>query len=168
MSLILVGGGARSGKSNYAISHAQSLAKIDNKKLYFVATAERSDDEMSERIDRHIADRPKSFTTIEEPIKIAEVITAQEPAVIVVDCLTLWISNLMGREIEPDFTAVIDSIKTSGSDVILITNEVGEGIVPMHPVSRAFRDLSGQMNQAFGKAADEVYFLRFGIAQKIK
>ena len=168
MTLILVGGGARSGTSNYAISHGQSLAKIDNKKLYFVATAERSDDEMSQRIDRHIADRPKTFVTIEEPVNIAEVIATQEPAIIVVDCLTLWISNLMGREIEPDFTAVIDSIRSSGSDVILITNEVGEGIVPMHPVSRAFRDLSGQMNQAFGKEADEVYFLRFGIAQKIK
>jgi len=168
MTLILVGGGARSGKSNYAISHGQSLAKIDNKKLYFVATAERSDDEMSQRIDRHIADRPKTFVTIEEPVNIAEVIATQEPAIIVVDCLTLWISNLMGKEIKPDFMAVINSIRTSGSDVILITNEVGEGIVPMHPVSRAFRDLSGQMNQAFGKAADEVYFLRFGIAQKIR
>jgi len=168
MTLILVGGGARSGKSNYAISHAQSLAKISGRKLLFIATAQRSDDEMSERIDRHIADRPKTFTTIEEPVNLGAVITAQEPAVIVVDCLTLWISNLMGKEVKPDFTAVIDSIRSSGSDVILITNEVGEGIVPMHPVSRAFRDLSGQMNQAFGKTADEVYFLRFGIAQKIK
>ena len=74
----------------------------------------------------------------------------------------------MGKEVDADFNAVINSIRSSSNDVILITNEVGEGIVPMHPVSRAFRDLSGQMNQAFGKAADEVYFLRFGIAQKIK
>jgi adenosylcobinamide kinase/adenosylcobinamide-phosphate guanylyltransferase len=168
MTLILVGGGARSGKSNYAISHAQSLAKISAKKLLFIATAERSDDEMSERIDRHIADRPKSFVTIEEPTNIAAAISAQESAVIVVDCLTLWISNLMGKEVDADFNAVINSIRSSSNDVILITNEVGEGIVPMHLVSRAFRDLSGQMNQAFGKAADEVYFLRFGIAQKIK
>ncbi len=168
MTLILVGGGARSGKSNYAISHAQSLAKISGKKLLYIATAERSDDEMSERIDRHIADRPNSFTTIEEPAELASVIAAQVGAVIVVDCLTLWISNLMGRNIVADATTVIGASKASTNDVIFVTNEVGEGIVPMHPVSRAFRDLSGQTNQAFAKGADEVYFLRFGIAQRIK
>lgn len=168
MSLVLIGGGARSGKSSFALKRAQDIAELLGTPLVFIATAERSDDEMSDRIDRHITERSKAFHTIEEPLNLAKRIHEQTGTTIVVDCLTLWISNLMGRKIEPNFDEVIDAIASTDNHVLLVTNEVGEGIVPMHPVSRAFRDLSGRMNQRFAEAADEVFFLRFGLAEQLK
>ena len=158
--MILIGGGARSGKSRFA----QELALKLSSDPTFVATATASDEEMAERIERHKADRDPKFNLIEVSNDLAEVIE-KTPGLILVDCLTLWLANNMD---EPNFANIIEAAKNRGSETIFVTNEVGEGIVPMHPVSRQFRDLSGRMNQEFAAASNEVYFLRFGIAEKLK
>ena len=132
----------------------------------FIATAQASDDEMADRIKRHQMDRDPAFNLIEEPIDLVAAINKSDD-VILVDCLTLWLSNNLETKTY-DFQAVITAAKNRKEETIFVTNEVGEGIVPMHPVSREFRDLSGRMNQEFAAASDAVYFLQFGIANKLK
>lgn len=160
--MILIGGGARSGKSRFA----QELALRLSPNPTFIATAQASDDEMAARIKRHQDDRNTAFKLIEEPVHLENALT-KATGVALVDCLTLWLSNNLENK-SYDFEKVIKAAKLRAEETIFVTNEVGEGIVPMHPVSREFRDLSGQMNQKFALESDEVYFLRFGIAQKIK
>ncbi len=164
MAVILVGGGARSGKSRYSLE----LARARGGSLAFIATAERSDDDMSARIDRHRADRGPEFVTIEEPIEIVEAIQRSTADAIVVDCLTLWLSNLMaaGRDIAFE-TAKLSSIKTRAA-VICVTNEVGCGIHPETSLGRRFRDEAGILNQRIGAAADEIYWMVFGHALRVK
>jgi adenosylcobinamide kinase/adenosylcobinamide-phosphate guanylyltransferase len=160
--LILVGGGARSGKSRFGMELALRLSANPT----FIATAQASDDEMADRIKRHQMDRDPAFNLIEEPIDLVAAINKSDD-VILVDCLTLWLSNNLETKTY-DFQAVITAAKNRKEETFFVTNEVGEGIVPMHPVSREFRDLSGRMNQEFAAASDAVYFLQFGIANKIK
>ena len=160
--MILVGGGARSGKSRFGMELALRLSANPT----FIATAQASDDEMADRIKRHQMDRDPAFNLIEEPIDLVAAINKSDD-VILVDCLTLWLSNNLETKTY-DFQAVITAAKNRKEETIFVTNEVGEGIVPMHPVSREFRDLSGRMNQEFAAASDAVYFLQFGIANKIK
>ena len=161
--MILIGGGARSGKSKFA----QELALKLSANPTYVATGQASDDEMAARINRHQIDRSKNFKLIEEPLELAKLLSQVE-GVVLVDCLTLWLSNLLFAQREIDFAKVTETVKSRNFETIFVTNEVGEGIVPMHPVSREYRDLSGRMNQEFAAAADEVYFMKFGIAQRIK
>ncbi|MEN9679109.1 MAG: hypothetical protein RLZ57_238 [Actinomycetota bacterium] len=160
--MILVGGGARSGKSRFGMELALRLSANPT----FIATAQASDDEMADRIKRHQMDRDPAFNLIEEPIDLVAAINKSDD-VILVDCLTLWLSNNLETKTY-DFQAVITAAKNRKEETFFVTNEVGEGIVPMHPVSREFRDLSGRMNQEFAAASDAVYFLQFGIANKIK
>ena len=160
--MILIGGGARSGKSRFGMELALRLSANPT----FIATAQASDDEMADRIKRHQMDRDPAFNLIEEPIDLVAAINKSDD-VILVDCLTLWLSNNLETKTY-DFQAVITAAKNRKEETIFVTNEVGEGIVPMHPVSREFRDLSGRMNQEFAAASDAVYFLQFGIANKIK
>lgn len=167
MTLRLIAGGARSGKSSFAVEQA----KIDanGSKILFIATAEAFDEEMSERIARHKSERNEDFDLIESPRELAEAL-GEKPEItnVIVDCLTLWLSNMMLTDPNPDFQSVITAARSRIGTVSFISNEVGEGIVPMHPVSRKYRDLSGLMNQAFAAASDEVFYLRFGIAQRLK
>lgn len=167
MTLRLIAGGARSGKSSFAVEQA----KIDanGSKILFIATAEAFDEEMSERIARHKSERNEDFDLIESPRKLAKAL-GEKPEItnVIVDCLTLWLSNMMLTDPNPDFQSVITAARSRIGTVSFISNEVGEGIVPMHPVSRKYRDLSGLMNQAFAAASDEVFYLRFGIAQRLK
>ena len=132
----------------------------------FIATAQASDDEMVARIKRHQMDRNPAFKLIEEPLNLVAALK-QSDDVILVDCLTLWLSNNLEAKTY-DFQAVISAAKNRDEETIFVTNEVGEGIVPMHPVSREFRDISGRMNQEFAAASDAVYYLQFGIAKKLK
>jgi len=164
---VLVGGGARSGKSR----HALQLARRYGSRLVFLATAEPLDKEMEDRIAKHRAERATDFTTIEEPREICPVIRAQEADAIVVDCLTLWLSNVMlssGRDVDADIEAVVDSAQNSASAVILVTNEVGCGIVPQTALGRDFRDRCGVLNQRMAAVADEVYWMVFGCPQRVK
>jgi adenosylcobinamide kinase/adenosylcobinamide-phosphate guanylyltransferase len=141
----------------------------------FVATAEALDDEMASRIRRHQLGRDAGWETAEVPIEVAEWLRAKGRGYrsIVVDCLTLWLSNLMERgaadQAVPGLvSALIASARMSGACVVIVSNEVGMGIVPLDPRTRKFRDLMGQMNQQIAAAADEVYLFTAGIRQRIK
>ncbi len=165
MPLVLIGGGSRSGKSRYALE----LAKRVGSRLAFIATAQLFDGEMRSRVERHQQDRGEQFTTIEEPLELAKSIReASGYDAIVVDCLTLWVSNLMLGDREIPTEDLIAAIRGSQATVILVTNEVGCGIVPDNELARRFRDLAGWLNQAVAEAADEVYWMVFGVPLKVK
>jgi adenosylcobinamide kinase/adenosylcobinamide-phosphate guanylyltransferase len=166
VAVILVGGGARSGKSRYALERALS---IDGRRA-FVATAEALDDEMTARIQRHKADRGERFTTIEEPLDLARAIADPFDAM-VVDCLTLWLSNLMfaNKNCDREIDALIAAAEAARGTVIFVTNEVGSGIVPTDgALSRDFRDRAGILNQRVAAIAQEVYFMVFGQPLRVK
>ena len=167
MTLIFIAGGARSGKSRKGEELAKSLAGLA--KPIFIATAEAVDDEMTSRIKKHQDDRGTAFDLVEEPNNLSKALTEiDSDATVLVDCLTLWLSNnMMGGGADTN-QSVIAAARARKGATIFISNEVGEGIVPMHPVSRQFRDLSGIMNQQFAQAAEKVYFMKFGIAQELK
>ena len=169
MSLILVGGGARSGKSR----HALQLARKCGPRLAFIATATATDDEYRGRIALHRQDRGPEFTTFEEPMAVPSLIDAQSGRfdAVVVDCLTLWISNCMYAApdaIEQECGRLVQAAASAPSSVILVTNEVGCGIVPDNALARLFRDYAGKLNQQAAEAAAEVYWMVFGIALKVK
>jgi adenosylcobinamide kinase/adenosylcobinamide-phosphate guanylyltransferase len=164
MAVILIGGGSRSGKSRYALELARKLGK----RRAFLATAETYDEEMRERAQTHRRERGADFTTIEEPLAVSEAIEARwaEFDTWVVDCLTLWLSNLLlagGRDIPEETARLLAAARIPGA-VILVTNEVGSGIVPESELARRFRDLAGWMNQQAAAAAAEGYWMVFGCA----
>lgn len=170
--LVFILGGARSGKSRYAVK----LAKKNKGKTIFIATAIALDIEMTERIRLHKISRPHSWKVIEEPKDISGVLRAlgKSYSTVLVDCLGLWVLNLLmvsakDREIEKRIKELINSIlKTKVAEVIVVSNEVGEGIVPVDSLSRRFRDLLGLANQSIAEKADEVVFMQAGIPVKIK
>ena len=167
MSIYFIAGGARSGKSRKGEELARKLS--GSNKPIFIATAEAIDEEMTSRIKKHQSDRGDAFTLVEEPKNLSKALKDLDTeSTVLVDCLTLWLSNNMMGEGPDSNQSVIDAAKARKGATIFISNEVGEGIVPMHPVSREFRDLSGIMNQQFAESADKVYFMKFGIAQELK
>ena len=167
MSIYFVAGGARSGKSRKGEELAKNLA--GSSRPIFIATAEAVDEEMTSRIKKHQDDRGTAFDLVEESKNLTKALKdVDADATVLVDCLTLWLSNNMMGEGTDSNESVIAAARARTGATIFISNEVGEGIVPMHPVSREFRDLSGIMNQQFAEAADKVYFMKFGIAQELK
>jgi adenosylcobinamide kinase/adenosylcobinamide-phosphate guanylyltransferase len=171
MPIVLVGGGSRSGKSSFALN----LAIERGQRRAFVATAQAFDEEMRERIARHRAERDDRFTTIEAPLDLTGVVRREDFDVLLVDCLTLWVSNQMMREETngtPDLVACMDELVREAAQseklCIFVTNEVGCGIVPANALARRFRDLAGRLNQEMAKAAQEVYLLHFGIPVRLK
>jgi adenosylcobinamide kinase/adenosylcobinamide-phosphate guanylyltransferase len=165
MAIILIGGGSRSGKSRQALQ----LARGRGRRLAFIATAQALDDEMRERILLHRQERGEDFTTIEEPIALASAIQRHSDFdAIVVDCLTLWLSNLAPSDVEPETTNLLEVSLASPAHVILVTNEVGCGIVPDNPAARQFRDDAGRLNQRVAESASEVYWMIFGCALRVK
>jgi adenosylcobinamide kinase/adenosylcobinamide-phosphate guanylyltransferase len=166
---ILVGGGVRSGKSDFALRLARRLGP----RRAFVATAQAFDDEMRLRIAEHRRTRGPDFETFEEPFTLSATLRSQTADVVVVDCLTLWLSNLLLRDetsaailaAVDELAAVLDERRRS---VILVTNEVGMGIVPETPLGRRFRDLAGIAHQRLAAVADEVYFAVLGTMLRIK
>jgi adenosylcobinamide kinase/adenosylcobinamide-phosphate guanylyltransferase len=167
MTLIFIAGGARSGKSRKGEELAKNFA--GSAKPIFIATAEAVDEEMTSRIKKHQDDRGAAFDLVEEPKNLTKVLKEVDTdATVLVDCLTLWLSNNMMGEGTDTNQSVIAAARARTGATIFISNEVGEGIVPMHPVSRQFRDLSGIMNQEFARASEKVYFMKFGIAQELK
>jgi adenosylcobinamide kinase/adenosylcobinamide-phosphate guanylyltransferase len=137
----------------------------------YIATAEALDEEMSARIAKHRAERGTDFETAEAPLELAQAIQWSTGDAIVVDCLTLWLSNLIhapGRSIDTDMDATVQAARESTAEVILVTNEVGCGIVPENALAREFRDRAGAMNQRFAEAADEVYWMVFGQPLRVK
>ena len=167
MAVILVGGGSRSGKSR----HALELARARGERRLFVATAQSFDEEMHDRARAHRAERGGDFATAEEPLDVAGVIERGSFDVAVVDCLTLWLSNLMAagdRDVEAETERLVRAAAAPEAAVILVTNEVGCGIVPENALARRFRDHAGRLNQRAAAAAREVYWMVFGCALRVK
>ena len=165
--LILVTGGARSGKSAYAEQLALSL----NKSPYYIATAEAFNDEMQARIEIHQARRGPDWTTIHAPLDLEQaLISSDDGRPRLVDCLTIWLNNLIYHE--KDLAAHLDrlcaTLNTQRSPVIMVTNEVGSGIVPMDRLARQFRDSAGEMNQMLAQLCDAVYVSISGLPLRLK
>jgi adenosylcobinamide kinase/adenosylcobinamide-phosphate guanylyltransferase len=176
MAVTLYTGGCRSGKSNLALETARQAS--DN--VCFIATCVPQDDEMHLRVKKHQQERPASWKLIEEPIDLAGAICKvdrSEYPVILVDCLTLWICNLMCAENDPlncekqmsiKAEKLIHSARQYGGDVIFVSNEVGMGIMPVNAMSRNYADLAGRCNQVIAKGADKVIFVSCGIGINLK
>lgn len=164
----LVLGGARSGKTGFS----EKLAKESGLERHYVATGRAYDDEMRERIARHRADRGESWVTHEVPLGLAgHLAKIDAPGrVILVDCLTLWITNLMmeGRDVDGEGAALLRSFDSLSGRLILVSNEVGLGIVPENRMAREFRDHAGRLHQHIAAVADEVFFVAAGLPLKMK
>lgn len=165
-NLTLVLGGARSGKSRYA----EGLIAALSPPWIYVATAEPRDEEMRARIAGHRARRGPSWQTVEAPRELAEAVALAQPAPVLVDCLTLWLSNLMLASVDID-AAIVQlerSLEATATPVVLVSNEVGSGIVPEHPLGREFRDLQGALNQRMAARADRVVLMVAGLPLAVK
>ncbi len=167
---ILVTGGARSGKSDYALA----LAGHAHAKKVFIATAEARDDEMRARIEKHKRERGEGWLTVETPLALAETLRAQSAlgTFTLVDCLTLWTSNLLEREDDAGFARraaeLAGAVAASEAAVVLVTNEVGLGIVPADPLTRRYRDRLGLVNAAVARACTRVVLMVAGVPLMIK
>lgn len=173
MSSHLILGGARSGKSR----HAEQLARAHGAPVSVIVTAEALDDEMAERIRRHRADRPADWQVIEEPIALADALlaTAAPERTLIVDCLTLWLANLLGdaspaRDVvlAREREALLQALPTLPGTVLLVANETGLGLVPETPLGRRFRDEAGWLNQAMAERCDKVSFIAAGLPLALK
>jgi adenosylcobinamide kinase/adenosylcobinamide-phosphate guanylyltransferase len=179
--LIFILGGARSGKSSFAQKLARQAGE-DASGVLFIATGSAGDEEMRDRIERHQLDRPSHWVTLEASREIGKAILEHGPGyrAIIVDCLTFLISNYLidaGDEsvydelatiVEQEMETLIQAVNSAEAQVIVVSNEVGLGLVPMNPMGRAFRDLAGTAHQQVARAADEVYFMVAGLPQRIK
>lgn len=169
--ITLVLGGARSGKTG----HALTIAERCGGPLVYLATAQARDDEMRDRIRRHREERGGRWRTVEEPLDLAGSLRrhATEGATVLVDCLTLWLANLMeaGRDLPAESAALADALDASrngGGRVVLVSNEVGLGIVPENALARRFRDEAGRLHQAVARTADSVLFMVAGLPMTVK
>jgi adenosyl cobinamide kinase/adenosyl cobinamide phosphate guanylyltransferase len=171
--LTLVTGGSRSGKSSYALSLAEQRA--GDGRAFFIATAQAIDEEMQARIAHHQSLRPGIFETIEAPVELCEAVSKldRRAGVVVIDCLTIWVSNLLAANrddaaIMAEAGHLADLLKRATFDCFVVTDEVGSGIVPMAPLSRRFRDLLGWTNQTVARAADQVLLMVAGYPLRVK
>jgi adenosylcobinamide kinase/adenosylcobinamide-phosphate guanylyltransferase len=168
--ITLVLGGARSGKSRFGESLIAALPPAWQPPWTYVATAEAGDAEMAERIAVHRARRGAHWQTIEAPRDLPAALKAAQGKPVLVDCLTLWLSNLMLAEADVDAeTALLEqALEAVTAPVVLVANEVGSGIVPEYPLGRRFRDLQGILNQRIAARADRVALVVAGIPLLIK
>ncbi|TCV66759.1 adenosylcobinamide kinase /adenosylcobinamide-phosphate guanylyltransferase [Neorhizobium sp. R1-B] len=166
--LTLVLGGARSGKSAFS----ETLARATGFERHYIATGRAYDEEMRERIARHRADRGKQWVTHEIPLDLTvQIQSIDGPGrVILVDCLTLWITNLMmeERDIDAATTELTGVLRLLSAPIILVSNEVGLGIVPENKMAREFRDHAGRLHQRIAAVADDVYFVAAGLPLRMK
>jgi adenosylcobinamide kinase/adenosylcobinamide-phosphate guanylyltransferase len=170
--IIFVIGGCRSGKSRYALETAEKLA---GDKKVFIATCVPQDDEMKQRVAKHQKARNQSWPTVEEPVHLPEAILQrnQEVDVIVVDCLTLWVSNLLmetedEEKLKKNVSQLIDTLENATCTIVLVSNEVGTGIVPENKLVRRYRDIMGLANQAVANTAGKVIWMVAGIPVTVK
>lgn len=168
-SIVLVGGGARSGKSTFALARSRELGA----RRLFVATARPYDAEMAYRIARHRAERAGEYDTVEEPLALPEVLAgASGYDVAVVDCVTLWLSNQLvdGHDpasIERRVGDLVDVLRRAPCHVVIVTNEVGMGVHPETALGRTFRDLAGRAHQQIARAANEIHFAVLGVVVRL-
>lgn len=165
---LLVLGGARSGKSRYA----QQLAEASGRAPWLIATAEAKDAEMSERIARHARDRDARWRLVEEPLDLAEALarTCAPDRIVVVDCLTFWLSNLFfaRRDATAEVAALAAGLPDLSGPAVFVSNEIGLGIVPDNAMGRAFRDIQGRANQTMAAACDAVALVTAGLPMQLK
>jgi adenosyl cobinamide kinase/adenosyl cobinamide phosphate guanylyltransferase len=169
MTLVLLVGGARSGKSALAVR----LAQRGGEPVVFVATGEACDDEMAERIARHRDERPPEWRTVEEPLDLGRALGGvADDTCVVVDCLSLWAANVLERQgahaVEEQAAEVAAAAARRPGLTIAVTNEVGLGVVPATPLGRAYRDVLGRVNATWVSAADEAYFVVAGRALRLE
>lgn len=159
----LILGGARSGKTAYALS-------LTSAPRAYVATAEAHDGEMAERIAAHKAERGEDWDLIEAPLDLVGAIRAADGRTLLIDCLTLWLSNLMAaeRDVAAETEALITALQEATGPVVFVSNEIGMGLVPMEALSRRFRDEQGRLNQRIAAAADRVAFVAAGLPMWLK
>jgi adenosylcobinamide kinase / adenosylcobinamide-phosphate guanylyltransferase len=170
-SVTLVLGGVRSGKSRYA----QQLAE-QSRQVVFLATAKITDEEMRMKIDRHREERPKEWLTVEEPLELPKVLADHGPdcELVLVDCLTIYAANLLEVEGEDDkaidrrVEALCEALRIGQCSVVLVSNEVGSGVVPPYPLGRRYRDLLGEINQRVARIADDVVLMVAGLPLALK
>jgi len=168
----LITGGIRSGKSAHALKLAQDLSSLK----IFLATAEALDGDMTTRIKNHQEERGEAYQTIEEPLHIDTQLQnlPKDTSVVIIDCLTLWVNNLLYRlegdeqKIQDKINAFLKILKTSPMNIFIVTNEVGLGIIPENKMTRHYIDLLGRLNQYVAEISDEVILMVSGIPQKIK
>jgi adenosyl cobinamide kinase/adenosyl cobinamide phosphate guanylyltransferase len=159
MGYLLLLGGARSGKSSLAVEIGQRWGGP----VTFLATAEAWDDEMTARIARHRAERPAGWRTVEEPLQLLDAVQAVPSGdLLVVDCLTLWVSNLLLKGVGAPAAEVAGALACRAAPAVVVSNEVGMGIVPVHPLGRVFRDALGAVNTTFAERADRAALLVAG------
>ena len=165
-------GGCRSGKSTYAL---QTAEKVAGDRKIFIATCVPQDDEMVQRVAKHQRARSRSWKTVEEPLKLPQAIlqNSHRADVILIDCLTLWVSNLLmqtsdEKKLKKNTAQLIATLEKATCPVVLVSNEVGTGIVPENRLARQFRDITGWVNQAVAKCAHEVVWMVAGIPVTIK
>lgn len=163
-------GGARSGKSSYALNLAQGKDSV-----VFIATAEALDVEMRQRILKHKNGRPAHWQTIEAPRDLWAACNQihKKTTMVIIDCLTLWISNLLmvkkeATQIEQEMARILAELRGKKARVVIVANEVGLGIVPANKMARAFRDIAGKINQITAAEADEVIFMAAGLPMMVK
>jgi adenosylcobinamide kinase/adenosylcobinamide-phosphate guanylyltransferase len=175
--LQLILGGARSGKSRYALTQGDESSFGAR---FFLATASAGDEEMRVRIERHRAQRGPEWSTLEEPYRLSaavEKIGLQEDQLLVIDCATLWISNLLcgmgGKTVPPSeaselFETLFQMLNRQKGSIRVVSNEVGLGVVPENPLARAFRDLQGEFNRSLAALAGQVILMTAGLPQRLK
>ena len=177
-SITLILGGARSGKSDYA----EQLGRESGKSVLFIATATAFDDEMRERIKNHRATRPLEWQTLEVPMNISAALSAEKftAEIVIVDCMTLLVSNillslpedssfeLVMQEVKDEVNSLLAAQKKIGGEWLIVSNEVGLGIVPAYPLGRMYRDALGRANQMLAREAQKVIFMVAGIPMVIK
>jgi adenosylcobinamide kinase/adenosylcobinamide-phosphate guanylyltransferase len=171
MKSILITGGARSGKSQFA----QKLAVEAGGRVLFIATAEAKDEDMRLRIEAHRKSRPKGWKTLEAPLGVSEIVGQHvgEAQVVVIDCITMLVANIMlqGRGEEPvlkEIESLVNRMDKPEATFILVTNEVGLGLVPDNELGRRYRDCLSRANQILARHADEVYLMVVGIPVRLK
>lgn len=166
--LTLILGGARSGKSRYA----EGLVTAGPPPWIYLATAQAFDDEMRDRIAQHRARRAAGWNTIEAPLDLAAVVAehAHSRTPVLIDCLTLWLSNVMldGKDVEAACRELVDGLGRAEIPLVVVSNEVGLGIVPDNALARAFRDAQGRLNQDIAARADSVVLMAAGLPLKLK
>ncbi len=171
--IIFVTGGARSGKSSFAEQYAAKLALSTKGAVVYLATAQAFDDEMSARITRHQDQRPSNWDTIEEPLAIVDAIQSINAPILLLDCLSLWVSNLVladwtDEDILKATDQLLQTLAARGGHSLLVSNEVGFGIVPDNALARRYRDTLGWVNQKAAAASAEAYLLVSGLTLTLK
>ena len=167
----LVIGGARSGKSHFAEQLAQHTANTERLPLIYVATAQALDEEMEERIAQHRQNRLVGFATVEEPLEVASWLMSQDhPQMVLIDCLSLLLSNwiMQGMDLEAKGRELQQALQATSQSWIVVSNEVGMGIVPADALSRNYRDALGRLHQSIAQLADQVYLTIAGIPLDVK